>query len=288
MRKQTRALLVVSMTAIFAGLSLSAMAEQLANQPSAKKPVQRVAPVQPKLTGQPPGRTQQTNRNSMQQINRNTLQQTNHNTLQQTNRNRLQETSHGGSVQGIKPAGGVTQKRAVVGGRTYRFGSHSGRRDIHTFNERERLAWQHGGWHHERRFGRDGWWWEVNGAWYWYAQPMDGPPAYVSEFEAVDEEPELGEYSPPQPMIGGYPPPPPPPSEALGGAIGGAILGGVLGGALTGRAGGAAAGALIGGATGAAIGAEAEQRHGYYWWRGTCYYRYPSGDYAPVAPGYCS
>ena len=75
--------------------------------------------------------------------------------------------------------------------------------------------------------------------------------------------------------------------ETLGGAIGGAILGGAIGGAVTGRAGGAAAGALIGGATGAMIGAQAERRHAYYWWRGRCYYRYPSGEYAPVPPGYC-
>lgn len=75
--------------------------------------------------------------------------------------------------------------------------------------------------------------------------------------------------------------------ETLGGAIGGAILGGAIGGAVTGRAGGAAAGALIGGATGAMIGAQAERRHAYYWWRGRCYYRYPSGEYALVPPGYC-
>ena len=91
--------------------------------------------------------------------------------------------------------------------------------------------------------------------------------------------------------------------ETLGGAIGGAILGGAIGGAVTGRAsgafagaiggavtgraGGAAAGALIGGATGAMIGAQAEQRRGYYWRRGRCYYRYPSGEYMLVQPDYC-
>ena len=58
--------------------------------------------------------------------------------------------------------------------------------------------------------------------------------------------------------------------ETLGGAIGGAILGGA-----------------IGGATGAVIGAQAERRHSYYWWRGRCYYRYPSGEFVPIAPGYC-
>jgi len=56
-----------------------------------------------------------------------------------------------------------------------------GRRDVGTFNEQERVAWEHGSSHHDRRFGRDGWWWEVNGAWYWYEQPTSGPPRYVSE-----------------------------------------------------------------------------------------------------------
>jgi hypothetical protein len=56
-----------------------------------------------------------------------------------------------------------------------------GRRDVGTFNERERVAWEHGSWHQGRRFGRDGWWWEVNDAWYRYEQPASGPPLYVSE-----------------------------------------------------------------------------------------------------------
>lgn len=199
MRKSTRLILVVSLVSFFAGLSLSAMAQQPANQPPAKKPVQKVAPVQPKrpaMPGKPPG----------------ALQQTNHNNLPQTNRSGLQQTSHGGTAQGTKPPGGMSQKRVVVGARGYRFGSHGVRRDIHTLNEREHFAWQHGGWRHERRFGRDGWWWEVNGASYWYAQPMDGPPAYVSEFEYVDEAPDVGAYPPPPPppVVGGYPPSPPP------------------------------------------------------------------------------
>jgi negative regulator of sigma E activity len=57
-----------------------------------------------------------------------------------------------------------------------------GRRDVGTFDERERVAWEHGAWRQGRRFGRDGSWWEVNSAWYWYEQPTGGPPPYVSEF----------------------------------------------------------------------------------------------------------
>jgi len=159
-----------------------------------------------------------------------------------------------------------------------------------------RLAWDRGNWRHEWHNGRLGWWWDVDGAWYFYPQPMDGPPAYVSDIEAVDEVPVgaveapdgVAAYPPPAPVEGGYPPPPPPPpQEAIGGAVGGAILGGLIGGAVTGRAGGAVAGALVGGTTGAIIGAQAERRHGYYWWRGNCYYQYPSGEYAIVGSRYC-
>jgi hypothetical protein len=39
-------------------------------------------------------------------------------------------------------------------------------------------------------FGRFGYWYEVNGAWYFYDQPFVGPPTYVSEVEMFD--PALG------------------------------------------------------------------------------------------------
>jgi hypothetical protein len=153
-----------------------------------------------------------------------------------------------------------------------------------------RLAWGRGRWHHEVRNGRDGWWWDVGGVWYFYPQPIEGPPAYVSDIEVMDEAAPDGPEGPP--VTGYYPPPPPPPPppgpDAIGGAIGGGIIGGILGGALTGRAGGAAVGAIVGGATGAAIGAQAEQRNGYYWWQGACYYRYPSGEYAAIDPRNCN
>lgn len=59
-------------------------------------------------------------------------------------------------------------------------GTH-GARDIASFDARERFVWEHGTWRHEQRFGRDGWWWQVSGAWYWYERPTAGPPLYVSE-----------------------------------------------------------------------------------------------------------
>jgi hypothetical protein len=149
---------------------------------------------------------------------------------------------------------------------------------------RGRLAWEGGRWHHEVRNGRDGWWWDVGGAWYYYPQPMEGPPAYVSE-DFVDDgmgpdgPPVVGAYAPPPGAYAPPPPPPPPPADPAASAVGGAVVGGLLGGLLTGRASGAAAGAIVGGASGAIVGAQAAARPGYYLSQGNCYYRYPSGQY---------
>ena len=51
---------------------------------------------------------------------------------------------------------------------------------------RGRLAWEGGRWRHEVHNGRDGWWWDVGGVWYYYPQAMEGPPIYVSEDFADD------------------------------------------------------------------------------------------------------
>ena len=49
------------------------------------------------------------------------------------------------------------------------------------------LAWRDGRWHHTMRNGRDGWWWDVGGYWYFYPQQIEGPPDYVSDVEVADE-----------------------------------------------------------------------------------------------------
>jgi hypothetical protein len=149
-----------------------------------------------------------------------------------------------------------------------------------------RLAWGGGRWHHEIHDGRDGWWWDVGGAWYFYPEQMDGPPTYVSDVEVMDDAadgpPVADGYAPPP---GAYAPPPPPDPAAS--AVGGAIVGGLLGGLLTGRPGGVIAGAAAGGVTGAIVGAQAASRPGYYLAQGNCYYRYPSGQYVPADPRAC-
>ena len=183
-----------------------------------------------------------------------------------------------GAHQG--PAGGPPQGRYVARG-------PMPQRDWGGHAYRGNLAWEGGRWRHENHNGRYGWWWDVGGVWYFYPQPMDGPPAYISEDYADD----VVYADAPAVAAVGYPPPPPgaplPPPDPGASAVGGAIVGGVLGGLLTGRASGAAAGAVIGGATGAIAGATAAARPGYYLAEGNCYYRYPSGNYVVADPRWC-
>jgi hypothetical protein len=49
------------------------------------------------------------------------------------------------------------------------------------------LAWRDGQWHHATRDGRDGWWWDVGGFWYFYPEQIEGPPDYVSDVEVADD-----------------------------------------------------------------------------------------------------
>jgi hypothetical protein len=160
-----------------------------------------------------------------------------------------------------------------------------------------RLAWEGGRWRHEMHNGRMGWWWDVGGVWYFYPQQMDGPPAYVSDVEVMDDAyadvPDDGPGGPPPvgaaypPPVAYAPPPPPPPPDPAASAVGGAVVGGLLGGLITGRPVGAAVGAITGGTIGAIAGAQAAARPGYYLAQGNCYYKYPSGQYVQVDPRTC-
>lgn len=157
-------------------------------------------------------------------------------------------------------------------------------RDFGGQRYRGRLAWEGGRWRHESHNGQFGWWWDVGGAWYYYPEPMDGPPTYISE-EYVDDIPVA--YAPSPPPVAYEPPPPPPPADPGASALGGALVGGLLGGLISGNATGAAAGAILGGATGAIAGATEASRPGYYVAEGNCYYRYPNGQYVLADPRAC-
>jgi hypothetical protein len=200
----------------------------------------------------------------------------------------------GGHPPGLAGAsqhgGGVPQgAQGVQGGARMAHGGGPPARVYGGHQYRGRVAWEGGRWHHEIHNGRDGWWWDVGGVWYYYPEQLDGPPTYISgdyvEDDGYAEPVAEGVYGPPP---GAYAPPPPPPAPDPGAsAIGGAIVGGLLGGLLTGRASGAAAGAVVGGATGAIAGATAASRPGYYFAQGNCYYRYPSGQYVQADPRAC-
>ena len=49
------------------------------------------------------------------------------------------------------------------------------------------LAWRDGHWRRATRDGRDGWWWDVCGRWYFYPEQIEGPPDYVSDVEVADD-----------------------------------------------------------------------------------------------------
>jgi hypothetical protein len=174
-------MVAVSLAAIFAGLPLSAMAQQ-SNQPQNKKPA---------VQGQP---------NRVQGLPK--------------------QAPRGGptpaaQIRGPGPRGQVHAAHAI-GEHGYRFrGAGQGRRAVGTFSVRERAVWSGGHWRHERRFGRDGYWWEVNGVWYFYDQPLAGPPDYVSEVEFGDDG-----ADPDAPVVVVAPPviyvPPPPPVVCIG------------------------------------------------------------------------
>jgi hypothetical protein len=199
----------------------------------------------------------------------------------------------GPGVQG-HPApnrGGPAQVRGPQGEARYaRMGLAQRNFGGHVYHGRS--AWEGGRWRQETHNGRYGWWWDVGGVWYFYPQPMEGPPTYVSEVEFVDDVggPPVAAGYPAGPPVAYAPPPPPPPPPApdpAASAVGGAIVGGLLGGILTGRPGGAAVGAIAGGTAGAISGAVAASRQGYYLAQGNCYYRYPSGQYVLVDPRTC-
>ena len=118
---------------------------------------------------------------------------------------------HQGAVPGRGPQNAHMARGHI---QTRNFGGHA---------YHGRLAWGGGRWRHEIHNGRDGWWWDVGGAWYFYPQQMDGPPTYVSDVEVMDDAadgPQEAGYPPPP---GAYapaaayepPPPPPPPDPAL-------------------------------------------------------------------------
>ena len=95
---------------------------------------------------------------------------------------------------------------------------HDHRRfDPHHFDHR---LWALGrAYPHGCRWGRCGYWWWADGYWYFYGQPLNGPPAVVSDI-AYDEQGNLVPVEAAMPVPPGGPPGPagmpPPPPGAMG------------------------------------------------------------------------
>jgi hypothetical protein len=201
MNKTARSMVAIPVAVILAGLPglpglpLSAMAQQPTDQPSPKKPAVRGRPTGPQ---NPPGQPPHPGGGPAR-------------AAQIRAPGRL-----GGEHGPAQPApfdglGQPGQVHAVhaAGERGYSFrGADHGRRDVATFNERERAVWLGSHWRHERRFGRLGYWWEVNGVWYYYDQRLAGPPTYVSEVEFMDKGLDRG-----APVVVGQRPAPAPGSQ---------------------------------------------------------------------------
>lgn len=157
------------------------------------------------------------------------------------------------------------------------------RGDIHRFHEHDIVVWRGGRWWRGPHDGRDGWWWIVGGAWYWYPQPVypfpdpyrpplvSAPPGeawfycrnpagyypYVARC-FVPWDVMTSQAAPPPPVAVA---PPPPPATTGGNEIGGTVLGAIGGGLLgaqmghgTGQIAMAAAGTLLGAFVGNEIG----------------------------------
>ncbi len=108
-----------------------------------------------------------------------------------------------------------TQSGATRGGSTATFSAHHsgaqpaqfdrGRfygRDYAHFTTHDRDLWRRGAWHHEFRDGRYGWWYAVDGIWYFYTAPIYPYPTFVPDIVYIPEE----EYEAPAPAYVVAPP----------------------------------------------------------------------------------
>lgn len=61
-------------------------------------------------------------------------------------------------------------------------------RDYGHFTSHEVALWQRGAWRHEFHDGRFGWWFAVDGIWYFYDQPIYPYPTFVPDVVYIPEE----------------------------------------------------------------------------------------------------
>lgn len=110
-----------------------------------------------------------------------------------------QEGPHGGGSPHAQSHGG-----GHSGG--YHGASHARfHGDYHHFGPDDRMLWAGGGWRHAYHDGRWGWWWIVDGLWYWYDEPIYPYPYVVSSVIYAPPPPPVYRYRPP---VVYYAPPP--------------------------------------------------------------------------------
>lgn len=74
-------------------------------------------------------------------------------------------------------------------------------RDFRYFGPEEIAVWRGGIWRHEWHDGRYGWWWLVDGYWYYYPAPIYPYPTYVPEAVVVEAPPAPAVVTPPAPVV---------------------------------------------------------------------------------------
>lgn len=70
-------------------------------------------------------------------------------------------------------------------------------RDFHGFSPHELSVWRGGRWIHDWHDGRYGWWWFVDGGWYFYPEPIYPYPTYVPPAVVVQQPPPTPQGLPP-------------------------------------------------------------------------------------------
>jgi len=107
-----------------------------------------------------------------------------------------------------------TQHHGGAAPTAFNHGHFYGHDYVH-FTVHERDLWHRGAWHHEFHSGRYGWWYAVDGIWYFYAEPIYPYPTYIPDVVYLPEEedevppPVYADAAPPEPV----PPEPAPPAQ---------------------------------------------------------------------------
>jgi hypothetical protein len=73
----------------------------------------------------------------------------------------------------------------------HRFAGH----DWAHFSVADRNVWRGGHWWHGPWHGRNGWWWNAGGAWYFYDVPVYPYPGFVSDYYVDDDYYDYPDYA---------------------------------------------------------------------------------------------